>query len=97
MHMKVSRQKTVHSQVPCLSAEPMAEAGEQILERTDRQLTSSVLAVQKLAVCAFSPLSGLIQRPVKSLGFSLLTSISFESSLAFSLPTWLFSYLLASV
>lgn len=60
-------------------------------------LTCSVLAVQMLAECAFSPLGGLFQRPVKSLRASPLTSISFESSFAFSLPAWLFSYLLASV
>lgn len=46
---------------------------------------------------AFSPLGGLIQRPVKSLGASPLTSISFESSFAFPLLAWLFSYLLAPV
>lgn len=44
-----------------------------------------------LAVCAFSPLGGLIQRPVKSLGASPLTSVSFESSFAFSLPIYLFA------
>lgn len=63
----------------------------------DGWLTCSVLAVQVLAVCALSPLGDLIQRPVKSLGASPLTSISFESSFAFSLSAWLFSYLLASV
>jgi len=63
----------------------------------DGWFTCSVLAVQMLVVCAFSLFGGLIQRPVKSLGASPLTSVNFESSFAFSLPAWLFSYLLASV
>lgn len=74
MYMKDSRWKAVHGQVPCVSAEPTAEAGGQVLGKTD----SSELAVGKILVYAFSLLGGLIRRPVKSLEVSPLTSISFE-------------------
>lgn len=74
MYVRVSRWKAVHGQVPCISAEPAAEAGGQVLGKTD----SSALAVGKILVYAFSLFGGLIRRPVKSLGVSPLTSISFE-------------------
>lgn len=74
MYMRASRWKAVHGQVPCVCAEPVAEAGGQVLGKAD----SSALAVGKIVVHAFSLLGGLIRRPVKSLGVPSLTSISFE-------------------